>query len=460
MDLLQSFKQFIHQESLFSVNDRLILAVSGGVDSVVLCELCRLAGFPFAIAHVNFKLRGDESDADEAFVRTLSVQYGVDFYTVSFDTRAMAAVKKQGIQEAARELRYSWFSEISGICGQKYGQPVLLLTAHHANDQVETLLMNFFKGTGLNGLQGIAANTSFDYPTGKLEVRRPLLFAAKDDILSFAQEKGLTYREDSSNLSDDYTRNFFRHQLIPAIRGVFPEVEQNLLDNIARFRDSYILFRQSAEEHKKKLLEKSGESMRIAVRKLRKTAALRTVLYEILKEFHCTPGQTDEVIKLLDRESGKYISTRTHRIFRNRDWLLITSLKSDQASDILITNDADTIVYPSGRLTLSTGKGVQPVEPNPFVAVLDADQIEYPLLLRKWKQGDYFYPLGMQKKKKLSRFFIDRKLSVPEKENTWVIESARKIIWVVGLRIDDRCKVTPKTRQTISLVWEPASPTP
>ena len=294
MQLLQAFTDFIKKENLFQPKDKLLLAVSGGVDSVVLCELCRQAGYDFVIAHCNFQLRGGESERDEQFVRRLAKKDGVEIFVERFETEEYAEKNKCSIQVAARQLRYKWFAEIltTSLLGLKY-----VLTAHHANDNIETLLMNFFKGTGINGLQGIIPKQN--------KIVRPLLFAKKEELFGFAKENNLSFVEDSSNASDKYTRNYFRNQLIPAIRKTFPQVEDNIVKNIDRFKDIEMLYRQSIDLHKKKLLEKKGEEIYIPVLKLLKTEPLSTIVYEIIKDFGFTSNQTDEVIKLLRSDSGK-----------------------------------------------------------------------------------------------------------------------------------------------------------
>jgi tRNA(Ile)-lysidine synthase len=254
MHLLQKFTEFIKKENLFQSKDKLLLAVSGGVDSVVMCELCKQAGFDFVIAHCNFQLRGEESERDEQFVTDISKKYDVEIFVKKFDTEKYAEDKKLSIQVAARELRYEWFHH---LIGDKIRH---VLTAHHANDNIETLLMNFFKGTGINGLQGIMKKQK--------HIVRPLLFATKEELLEFAKENELKYVEDSSNASDKYTRNYFRNQLIPSIQKIFPQVEENLLNNIQRFSEIGILYQQSIDHHKKKLLEKKGEEIHISYNRL------------------------------------------------------------------------------------------------------------------------------------------------------------------------------------------------
>jgi tRNA(Ile)-lysidine synthase len=411
----------------------LLITVSGGIDSVVLCELCSRLGFQFRIAHCNFQLRGSESDRDEVFVRELAKKYEVEFFVRKFETLRYAEEKKLSVQLAARELRYDWFNSIPG---SDY-----ILTAHHADDNIETLLMNFFKGTGIGGLHGILPK--------KGRLVRPLLFACREDIRVFAEEMGLTYVEDSSNASDKYSRNYLRHQVIPAIEKLYPNLKENLRNNIRRFSEAELLYRQAVEAQKKKLLQKKGEELHIPVLKLQKQASIQTLLYEIVKEFGFSPAQATEALHLLDSESGKYIASSTHRIIRNRSWLIISPLNDLLSGHIPIQESDKRIGWNSGQIHIEKIPVKQPLSLSRETAQLDADRIVFPLLLRKWKKGDYFYPLGMKKKKKLSRFFIDQKLSITEREDTWVIEMDKKIIWVVGWRIDDRFKITDATREMI-----------
>ncbi|NOT51266.1 MAG: tRNA lysidine(34) synthetase TilS [Chitinophagaceae bacterium] len=439
MNLLQQFKDHIKANDLFSPKDKLLLAVSGGVDSVGLCELCKQAGYDFVIAHCNFMLRGGESKRDEQFVRSLSDKYNVPVYARSFSTEEYAEENKLSIQEAARKIRYEYFDILIKDDIARY-----LLTAHHADDNIETLLMNFLRGTGLRGLTGIPAKNGY--------IRRPLLPFSKEELISFAKENELEFVEDSSNQSSKYTRNFFRNELIPAIEKVYPQVKENLLNNIGRFSEAEQLCRQSIDLHKKNLIEQKGNEFHIPVLKLKQAMPLRSIIYEIISDFNFTANQTSEVIGLLDSETGKYVASSTHRVIRNRNWLIISPLELTASSNIVIEEGIGNVQYAMGNLQLAVMdvKDCQLPTAN-SAACLDLTTISFPLLLRKWKQGDYFYPLGMKKKKKLARFFIDNKFSTPQKENAWVIESDKKIVWVVGHRIDDRCKVTDKTKKTLRL---------
>lgn len=439
MSLSDEFIAFIKKHQLFSSNHRLLLAVSGGVDSVVLCELCKEAGFDFVIAHCNFQLRGEESEQDNVFVEQLAAHYGAPFLTTRFDTEAYASEHKLSIQEAARKLRYHWFEAMLQQHRLQY-----IVTAHHLNDNIETMVMHFFRGTGIQGLRGMLPKQG--------HIVRPLLFATKETIRAFAVEKQLQWREDSSNVLDKYTRNFFRNQLLPLIQQVYPEAEQNLAHNLRRFADVEILYEQALQAHRKKLLFAKGEEVHIPVLKLKKSEPLQTIVYEIIKAYGFSAQQVAEVIALFDSDTGKYIQSSSHRIIKNRNWLIIAPLQATQPQTILIEAGDEKVHFEGGKLLLKEIPVAACHLPAPaHTALLDAAAISYPLLLRKWKQGDYFYPLGMRKKKKLARFFIDQKLSMTDKEKVWVIEMNKKILWVVGMRIDDRFKITGRTQTVLRI---------
>ncbi len=450
MSLLLQFQNKIKQQNLFSLKDKLLLAVSGGVDSIVLCELCKQAGYDFVIAHCNFQLRGEESKRDEQFVKDLGTKYGVEVLVKKFETENYAAEKKMSIQEAARDLRYGLFSEIvngewSMSNRMAADNPAHLLTAHHADDNAETVAMHFFRGTGLHGLTGIPVSAGY--------IRRPLLSFSKDELVQFAGENNLDFVEDSSNQSSKYTRNLFRHEIIPAISKVYPQVKENLQDNINRFKEIEELYKLSVEAIKKKLCKLKGGEVHIPVKQLM-AFNNRALIYEIITGYGFAEKQVEEVVKLSESDSGRYIQSPADdfRIIRHRHWFIISPVQPEESENIIIEETISNMQFAMGNLHISRIRAADcqlPIANS--IACLDAREIKFPLLLRKWKTGDYFYPLGMSKKKKLSRFLIDQKLSKTDKEKVWVLEMNKKIIWIVGHRIDDRFKITASTKQLLKI---------
>jgi tRNA(Ile)-lysidine synthase len=458
--LLQQFQQNLTQNfsQLSTDNCRLLLAVSGGIDSVVMTDLFYRSGFEFSIAHCNFQLRGEESLRDELFMISLGEKYNRKVLVKKFDTKHYAADNKISIQEAARKLRYGWFEEVSSeqsaVSGKRF-----IATAHNADDNIETMLMFLFRGTGIHGLTGI---NSFD---SRRKIIRPLVFATREQIKTYAKENDLDWVEDSSNFTDKYTRNFFRHKIIPLAEEHFVNAKGNLLHTIHRLKDAEVLFTQSIELHKKKLLEFKGNEIHIPLLKLRQSKPLDTIIWEIIKDYNFSPHQVDELKKLFDADNSSYVQSSTHRIIKNRNWLIIAPNETKEAGVILIEENTSEVVFQSGVLNFEKlAFHVSPLTSHKSIAQLDAKHIQFPLLLRKWKQGDYFYPLGMQKnlpagrqgKKKLARFFIDEKLSAVEKENTWVLEMNKKIIWIINHRIDDRFKITASTKEVLKISFNAA----
>jgi tRNA(Ile)-lysidine synthase len=444
--MLQSFQHTIDIKNLFHQKDKLLVAVSGGIDSVVLCELCQQAGYSFLIAHCNFQLRGEESERDEKFVRSLGDKYNVELLVQRFDTALYASSNKVSVQVAARELRYQWFEQLI----KKDNKANYLLTAEHADDNLETEMMNFFRGTGLHGLTGIPEATDY--------IRRPLLVFSKEEIRAFASQHQLNYVEDSSNQSSKYTRNLFRNEIIPMIEKAYPEVKTNLQDNIERFKEIEKLYKLATGKLIDRICRTKGNEIHIPIKQLL-AFNNKAIIYEIISKSGFSEKQVDEVIKLADSESGRYIQspTSSYRIIKHRHWFIISSVQDAEAG-VIVIDDKDIVAhFSNGNLEIRTIPiGKFNLKADASFACLDKSGIQFPLLLRKWKQGDYFYPLGMKKKKKLSRFLIDQKLSKTAKEKQWVIEMNKKIIWVVGMRIDERFKVKDRTREVLEIFLRPS----
>ncbi len=442
MELLEQFKRNWNRIYDQGVNGRILLAVSGGADSMVMAELFVRAGIPVAVAHCNFNLRGDASDGDEALVKLFAEQHRLPFYTVRFDTKRKMEEWKMGVQEAARILRYDWLEQIR----QQHGY-MLIATAHHANDNAETLLMNLFKGTGIAGMHGIRERHE--------RIIRPLLFAGKAAIEAYAATHAVLFREDASNATDAYQRNVVRHHVIPAIEKWFPDAVMQIHDTAGRLSEAEILYRKAVAAEIKKLTEYRGRDCYIPVRKLQKTVPLSAICYELFTGYGFTPAQIPAIIQLTASSTGRYVASATHRVIRNRDFLVVTDVADTGADMIVIPEAPGTIHTAEGVFRFSVKDKPPAVLPSgPDAVCLDMREIRLPVILRRWRTGDYFYPLGMgMKKKKLSRFFIDQKLPLHEKEQAWVLESEKRIVWVAGMRPDERFKVSIGTRQVLIVEW-------
>ena len=442
MTLQQRLQSFLQQHPQVQ-NQPWLLAVSGGLDSVVLAHICHIQNIRFAIAHCNFNLRGEESLRDKAFVAALAQQLQIPFFVKEFDTNAYIAQTGKSVQVAARELRYQWFNEIANQHSYKF-----IATAHHADDNAETVLMHLFRGSGIKGLRGMLPVQG--------NIIRPLLHASQESIAAYAKEHQLQWVEDSSNATDKYTRNYLRHHIFPMLQQAIPHSHTGFETSIGLLSETEMLYNEAIAGHVKKLVETKGAERHIPVLKLAKLPAAKTILYEIISGFCFTASQLDDAFHLLKAESGKYIASPTHRLIRNRAWLIIAPLPASEAEHILVEKGTIETVFREGTLQFKWLKGENISLPDDAnKALLNAADIHFPLLLRPWRQGDYFYPLGMQKKKKLSKFFIDRKLSKTDKEKVWVVESRKKILWVIGQRIDDRFKVEASIKEVMQIQFLP-----
>ncbi len=431
-------------------NCHLLLAVSGGVDSIVLVDLIKQAGFSFSIAHANFQLRGNDSIRDEKFVSSLDGASKI--FIKKFNTTEFSIQEKVAIQEAARILRYQWFADLITEHVFEEDKKVLIVTAHHGDDNIETVLMNFFRGTGIAGLRGI-----LPFQNDRLLIR-PLLPFRKEQIINHAKENYLQFVEDVSNESDKYTRNYFRNNLIPQIQNIFPGVEKNILENIERLKEVADIYQNAIANKLYRLLEKKGAEIHIPILKLKLEKSLTTIVWEITKSYGFSAAQTSEILKLMDADNGAYVSSLTHRIIKNRKWLIIAENETQKANFYVIEDVEMKVHYNQGIIHLNKLAAANfQINPNPLFALIDYDKIQFPLLLRKPRSGDYFYPLGMEKKKKINRFLIDLKLSKTQKENCWVLESNKKIIWVVGYRIDNRFKLHVASKHILQLQLLPTN---
>ena len=443
--MLIEFTKYCQKEKLFKPDDKILLAVSGGVDSVVMCELFYLAGYKFGIAHCNFKLRGEESDEDEKFVRDLADKYKAKFYLKTFETKKYAVSNGISIQMAARELRYKWFEELLKSENYKY-----IATAHHSDDQIETFFINILRGTGIAGLHGILPKQN--------NIIHPLLFSNRKRIEDFRKKNNLKFREDSSNISEKYLRNKIRHRIIPLLKDINPEFEQIINKNIERFRETEKIYASQIEKERNKIVEIQEDKIVFPIKKLKILDSLSTYLYEFLSPYNFSFHVVEDIVAALDDIPGKQFFSPTHRLIKDREELIITPKKHENHSVEQYTVNEKSIDKPV-NLKIDKVFSVRDfkIPQSNNIACLDYEKLKFPLILRKWKEGDYFYPLGLNSRKKLSDFFIDRKFSLLDKENAWLLCSGDKIVWIVGFRIDNRFKITKRTKKIFQIEYFPAT---
>ncbi len=425
--MIEYFKEFVEKHRLVEPGQRSLLAVSGGVDSVVMCYLYQQAGFPFAIAHCNFQLRGDESDKDEQFVFDLASQLGTQCYKIKFDTKNISEKEKTSIQLTARKLRYQWLDKIASQHGfHKIG------TAHHLNDRLETFLYNFTKGTGIRGLRSI--------PIQSGNIIRPLLFAAKADILAFAKKHSIVFREDASNLSVKYNRNKIRKEIIPVLSSINPTLETTAYQTFQNLEDTERLYLWAIQQHRQQLFRQENDKTTIDLQGLLAAPAPQTLLYELIAPFGFSADQARQILDKNTRRSGASFYSSTHQLVTHRDVLMILPLQEKQDIYIHIHESDHTVTTPFFNITITkTNDLPSTFDPDPNIAWLDSDKLSFPLLLRNWKEGDYFCPLGMKgHRKKVKKFLIDQKVALPDKDKVCVLLSGDRICWVVGMRVDER----------------------
>ena len=434
--MLQAFVTNLKKEQLVTPGDRVLLAVSGGIDSAVMCGLFHKAGISFSIAHCNFQLRGKESKADETFVKKLAAKYNVTFHSIRFHTSAFAKKNKLSVQVAARNLRYDWFEQLREAFGY-----ASVATAHHSDDSVETFLINLVRGTGIAGMHGILPRQG--------NIIRPLLFCNKEAIGDFAEKNKIKFRSDSSNDSEQYLRNRIRKSLLPALKKLNPSIDTTILKNIEHLSGVEQIFRKEILRTKKEILRVKNSTVYISIKGLNELDPLPAYLFELLKPYGFNTASIEEIIHSLGSIPGKQFTSATHRLIRDRKDLIIQSKENlaDENTSFSIKKNQRSAEAGNIRLAFSQLPAGTNFSRSVMSASLDLDTLSFPLTIRKWREGDAFQPIGMKGKKKLSDFFIDRKLSIAEKEDTWLLVSGGEIAWVIGQRIDERFKVTGRTKK-------------
>ena len=425
-----NFLHYIHEHKLFDTKSKILLAISGGIDSVCLADLLIRSGYNVEFAHCNFKLREEESDQDEIFVSDLANKYKIPFHHISFDTNHYALSNKLSIQMAARELRYEWFEKVRREISADY-----IAIAHNQNDNIETFFINLINGTGLKGLRAIQNKNNF--------IVRPLMFASRNQIGEYVKSKSLNFREDSSNKSKKYQRNKVRHELMPLLKQINPSIENTIADEIEIIKNTYSIFKEQVDRVVKEISCQTDDGIKISKNKLIKLEPIDTYLYEILNVF----GFTDlkSIKNSILSNPGKQFISKSHRLLIDREFVFIEKIEDDFFNDILI-NESTLILNSPINISFKISSN-DPMEKIKDIACFDYEKLVFPLVIRKWKSGDKFIPSGMKGFKKLSDYFIDNKINRLLKEKTLLICSNDDIIWVIGHRIDERYKATSKTKK-------------
>lgn len=444
--LTEKILAYIIENKLFVSENSLLVAVSGGRDSVMLLDILVALGYQVGVAHCNFQLRGAESDEDEAFVRKLATQYQVPFFTTRFETTKYATEKGVSIQISARELRYAWFEKIMTEASYDF-----LVTAHHLNDNVETILHRWVRGTGIMGLQGIPQERK------ARKIVRPLLGIAQAEIAQYVQEKGMAWREDSSNAQDKYTRNLIRHQVVPVLQTINPNFEQTFLATLERIQGAAIFFQEGLETFKQQILEEKNKATYLQIAPLLAHSVGKVFLGEILQSYNFLYEKTHLIWqKMLENARGTLFLSASHSLVVDRAHLVIKSLSEmpTNSTRYELAYGQTCLQTPHFRLDIFISQNNHVEEQPKNIIEIDKDTLTFPLVMRKWKAGDFFLPLGMGgKKKKVSDFLNEQKVPRNLKADVWVLCAGETIVWVVGYRMAHPFRLTAQTKESLKLVF-------
>jgi tRNA(Ile)-lysidine synthase len=435
--MFDRFLNYIHENNLFKMENRLLLAVSGGIDSMVMAHLFLKLGTNTGIAHCNFCLRGMESDKDEELVREFADNNKIPFYSIRFKTKEYVVNKRISVQMAARELRYEWFEKI-----REENNFDFIAVAHNLNDNIETLLINLTRGTGLTGLTGMRPTSG--------RIIRPLLFASRQSIKEYCHNNNIVFREDKTNAETRYTRNKIRHMVIPVLKEINPSIEDTLNGTAARLAGIDEFVSGHIEEIRTQISVTKGNTTVFDVDKLLNLQTAKTVIFELFTQYGITEATSCDLIRLLTGKTGKQVITRSHRIIRNRHELIVTPVETDRQEYFEINIIEDLLSVPGiMSVEIIDVSSDYKIPDDQNIACIDLEKISSPVLIRHWKKGDYFFPLGMKHKKKLSDYFVDRKYSLVKKDQALVLESRGEIIWILSDRLDDRFRVTESTSKIL-----------
>jgi len=438
--MIEAFLKHIEKYDLYRPGEKILVAVSGGADSVVMLHLLHRTGVPLAVAHCNFQLRGAESDGDESFVRKLTAKYGIPIFVKSCDTRVYAEKEKISIEMAARRLRYDWFAELM----EKYKFQKLAV-GHNKNDDAETFFIKLLRGSGPGGLKGILAKRE--------NIIRPLLFASRKEILAYAKEHQLSFREDSSNASNDYLRNRIRHRLLPFYEKEFPGATKALAESLEKLKTTETIFRQLLAEKKNQFLHHADNEINIDKSTLRHLEPKEAWLFFLLEEFGFNRSTIDDFCQTLkSSQTGQMFHAEKYILLNDSDKLIVRKKESTPQKEIIINNMDKPVMAP-----VSLDFEILPNRPDfsfssdKTVAYFDADKLPFPLRLRHWREGDRFVPFGMHGSKLLSDFFSDEKINRFARKNIWLLLSGKNIIWITGYRSSNLFRVTGKTKSILKI---------
>ncbi|MDG1778995.1 MAG: tRNA lysidine(34) synthetase TilS [Flavobacteriaceae bacterium] len=441
--MLAAFKEHLEHYFPDLSNQKILLAVSGGLDSMVLVDLCLKSALDISIAHCNFKLRAEESDAEERFVLAFAKNHNLTVFSKQFDTNEFVENSKLSIQMAARQLRYDFFKQLRT---QHHFDTIL--TAHHADDNLETFFINLSRGSGIDGLVGI--------PEKNEHIIRPLLTFSRAQILTYAKANAVKWCTDSSNADVKYQRNHLRHKLIPQLRAIYPSIMGALNTTQRHLRASQNLLNNHIKQVEQQIIETSNsEEVYYSIFELKKLHTLKDYMHPLFHQYGFT--DYDELFNLIDAQSGKQIHSETHTILKNRTSLILTKKKSNKKIHLIIENEDASVELNQYGVVLQLQSASKLEDSTPQILFLDMDKIEFPLVLRSWDKGDFFYPSGMSGKKKLSKYFKDEKLSLIQKSKVLLLCSNNAIVWVVGMRSDARFLATSKSKRILKINLSDAS---